>query len=100
MSFRAAHLRAHGVPRAAGRVNDDVVSQVLSLRGSEAELREDVWDVLVVSFGGGIFLGDDGVELRFGISFFQAEDGIRDVKRLERAAEAGLNQFGDFRKGR
>ena len=59
----------------------------------KTQMHQKIRHVVLIGFGGWIFLRNDFVQLCFGVSATRAETVVPNIERLERSSQAFLNQL-------
>ena len=91
--FLRAHLCAHGVARAACRIDHDVFGHITGTSFREAQLHQQVRNIFPVGPGGRIFFRDDRIQLGLAVFVAGTKTVVPDVERLERTSQARLDKF-------
>ena len=95
-----APLRSEGVAGAARRLDHDMVGEEARLLFGESQCLEEARDVGRVGLGGWVLLARRVVEILLRMLGERAEARVPDIERLERAAEALLDELRDPRAER
>src|SRR5881409_3353388 len=100
MGLFGAHLGAHGMTRATGGLNNNMLRYILCALRRETELEQKIRNISLVSLGRGIFLGNDCIQLALAVFAVRTKAVVPDIKRLQRTSQARFDQFCDLRNER
>src|SRR5437016_14140116 len=100
MGLFGAHLGAHGVTRATGGLNNNMLRYILCALRRETELDQKIRNISLISFSRRIFLGNDCIQFALAVPAVRTKPVVPNVKRLERTSEARFDQFRDLRNER